>query len=86
VQASGVPRLAPAGTQLERDSVMRLSFLPPAELSAEQKPLYEEMRSGSRPSTATLPLRAGTGRYWGPGALGYTIPISVVLSGKQLRA
>jgi hypothetical protein len=65
---------------------MRLSFLPPAELSAEQKPLYEEMKVGIAAKYTNLPLRAGTGRYWGPGALGYTIPISVVLSGKQLRA
>ena len=65
---------------------MRLSFLPPAELSAEQKPLYEEMKVGIAAKYSNFTTTRGDGRYWGPGALGYTIPISVVLSGKQLRA
>jgi hypothetical protein len=65
---------------------MRLPFLPPAELSAEQKPLYEEMMGGIAAKYRNFTTMRGTGRYWGPGARGYTIPISVVLSGKQLRA
>jgi 4-carboxymuconolactone decarboxylase len=66
VRASGVPRLAPAGTQLERDTVMRLSFLPPAELSAEQKPLYEEMKVGIAAKYSNFTTTRGDGAILGP--------------------
>ena len=66
MRASGVPRLAPAGTQLERDTVLRLSFLPPAELSAEQKPLYEEMKVGIAAKYSNFTTTRGDGAILGP--------------------
>jgi 4-carboxymuconolactone decarboxylase len=45
---------------------MRLSFLPPTELSAEQKPLYEEMKVGIAAKYSNFTTTRGDGAILGP--------------------
>jgi hypothetical protein len=45
---------------------MRLPFLPPAELSAEQKPLYEEMKGGIAAKYSNFTTMRGDGAILGP--------------------
>jgi 4-carboxymuconolactone decarboxylase len=45
---------------------MRLPFLPPAELSAEQKPLYGEMKVGIAAKYSNFTTMRGDGAILGP--------------------
>src|ERR1700689_947715 len=45
---------------------MRLPFIPPAELSAEQKPLYDDMKAGIAAKYSNFPTMRGAGAILGP--------------------
>jgi 4-carboxymuconolactone decarboxylase len=61
--------------------MMRLSLIAPAELTNEQKPLYDEMKAGVAAKYSGFTTMRKDGAILGLGAPGYTIPISVTLSG-----
>ena len=49
---------------------MRLPIIPPGELTAEQKPLFDDMKQGIAKSFQVLSIFATTARYSGRGIRG----------------
>src|SRR6202789_4687359 len=50
----------------QKDTIMRLPFIPPAELSAEQKPLYDDMKAGIAAKYGNFTTMRGDGAILGP--------------------
>jgi hypothetical protein len=60
---------------------MRLPFIPPAQLSPEQKLLYDDMKAGIAAKYSTFKTTRPDGAIPGHGAPGCMIPILVTRSG-----
>ena len=50
----------------QKDTIMRLPFIPPAGLSAEQKPLYDDMKAGIAAKYSNFTTMRGDGAILGP--------------------